>query len=175
MNDDIRYPVGPCVWSPEVSAEEKQQHLRDISELPLMLHAAVAGLAPQHLDIPYREGGWSIRQMVHHIPESHMNSYIRFKLALTEDQPTIKPYDENLWGQMPDSRTAPIDMSLDLTDALHRRWSVVLSNMTDADFEKSVRHPEIGVLKLKSMLAGYGWHSRHHVAQIAATRRRMGW
>jgi len=113
--------------------------------------------------------------MVHHIPESHMNRYIRFKLALTEDQPTVKPYDERLWGEMPDSRTAPIDMSLDLTDALHRRWSLVLNNMTDADFEKSVRHPEIGVLKLKSMLAGYGWHSRHHVVQIVATRRRMGW
>jgi hypothetical protein len=139
------------------------------------LREAVAGLAPRDLDIPYREGGWSIRQMVHHIPESHMNSYIRFKLALTEDQPTVKPYDERLWGEMPDSRTAPIDMSLDLTDALHRRWSVVLNSMTDADFEKSVRHPEIGVLKLKSMLAGYGWHSRHHVAQIVATRQRMGW
>src|SRR6185295_15340048 len=114
MSDDIRYPVGPCVRSAELGPEEKQQHLRDIAEMPAKLRAAVTGLAPQHLDIPYREGGWSIRQIVHHIPESHLNSYIRFKLALTEDQPTIKPYDENLWAEMPDSLTAPIEMSLDL-------------------------------------------------------------
>jgi hypothetical protein len=175
MSDDIRYPVGPCVWSPELSAEEKRQHLRDIAEMPAKLRAAAAGLAPEHLDIPYREGGWTIRQIVHHIPESHLNSYVRFKLALTEDRPTIKPYDEKLWAETPDSLTGPIEMSLDLADALHRRWSVVLNNMTDADFEKSIRHPEVGVLKLKSMLAGYGWHCRHHVAQIAATRQRMGW
>lgn len=174
MNDDLRYPVGPCVWSPELTAEKKRQHLRDIAEMPAKLRSAVAGFAPQHLDIPYREGGWSIRQIVHHIPESHMNSYVRFKLALTEDQPTIKPYDEKLWAETPDS-TGPIEMSLDLAEALHSRWSLLLNNMTDADFEKSIRHPEIGVLKLKSLLAGYGWHCRHHVAQIVATRQRMGW
>jgi len=174
MNDDLRYPVGPCVWSPELTPQEKQQHLSDIAEMPAKLRASVAGLAPQHLDIPYREGGWTIRQIVHHIPESHMNSYVRFKLALTEHQPTIKPYDEKLWAETPDS-TGPIDMSLDLADALHRRWSLVLNNLTDADFEKSIRHPEVGVLKLKSLLAGYGWHSRHHVAQIVRVRQRMGW
>jgi uncharacterized damage-inducible protein DinB len=175
MTDDLRYPVGPCEWSPELTAEEKRRHIRDISEMPARLREAMAGLAPQHLDTPYREGGWSIRQIVHHIPESHMNSYTRFKLALTEDQPTIKPYDEKLWGEMPDSRTGPVEMSLDLSDALHRRWTLLLENMQDADFERTLRHPEIGVLKLKSLLAGYGWHSRHHVAQILATRRRMGW
>jgi hypothetical protein len=175
MNNDIRYPVGPCVWSPELSAEEKQQHLRDISEMPAKLRSAVAGLAAHHVDIPYREGGWSIRQIVHHIPESHMNAYVRFKLALTEHQPTIKPYDEKQWAETPDSLTGPIEASLDLAEALHRRWSLVLNNLTEADFEKTIRHPEIGVLKLKSMLAGYGWHSRHHVAQIVATRQRMGW
>jgi hypothetical protein len=175
MSDDIRYPVGPCVWSTELSAEEKRQHLDAISEMPVKLRAAVAGLEVHHLDIPYREGGWTIRQIVHHIPESHMNSYVRFKLALTENQPAIKPYDEKLWAETPDSLTAPIEMSLDLADALHSRWSLVLNNMSDTDFEKSIRHPEIGVLKLKSLLAGYGWHCRHHVAQIVATRQRMGW
>ena len=175
MSDDIRYPVGPCEWSAEVSAEEKRQHLRDIAALPVKLREAVAGLAPQHLDIPYREGGWTIRQIVHHIPDSHMNSYVRFKLALTENQPTIKPYDEKLWAEMPEARTAPIDISLDMVDALHRRWSLMLDNMTDADFERSILHPEIGALKVKSMVAGYGWHCRHHVAQIVATRCRMGW
>ena len=175
MNDDLRYPVGLCEWSAEVSAEEKRKHIRDISELPAKLREAVAGLAPQHLDIPYREGGWTIRQIVHHIPDSHVNSYTRFKLALTEDEPTIKPYDQGRWAEMPDARTAPIEISLNLVEALHGRWSLLLDNMTDADFERPLRHPEIGVLKLKSLLAGYGWHCRHHVAQILATRRRMGW
>ena len=175
MSDDLRYPVGPCEWPAEVSAEEKRQHLRDIAELPAKLRSAVAGLAPQHLDIPYREGGWTIRQIVHHIPDSHLNSYVRFKLALTENQPTIKPYDESRWAELPEARTAPIEVSLDMVDALHRRWSLMLENMTDADFERSILHPEIGALKLKSMVAGYGWHCRHHVAQIVATRRRMGW
>jgi uncharacterized damage-inducible protein DinB len=174
MNDDLRYPVGPCVWSAEVSAAEKRQHLRDIAELPRKLREAVAGLARPPLDIPYREGGWTIRQTVHHIPDSHLNSYIRFKLALTEDQP-IKPYDEARWAELPDARHGPIETSLDLVDALHRRWSLMLSDMTDADFERTLHHPELGVLKLKNLLAGYGWHCRHHVAQIVATPRRMGW
>ncbi len=175
MTDDLRYPVGLCEWPAEISAEEKRRNLRDIAELPVKLREAVAGLAPQHLDIPYREGGWSIRQIVHHIPDSHMNSYVRFKLALTEDQPVIKPYDERLWAEIPEARTAPIEISLDMVDALHRRWSLMLQNMTDTDFERSLRHPDIGELKLKSLVAGYGWHCRHHVAQIVATRRRMGW
>ncbi len=175
MTDDLRYPVGLCEWPAEVSAEEKRRNLRDITELPVKLREAVAGLAPQHLDIPYREGGWTIRQIVHHLPDSHMNSYVRFKLALTEDQPTIKPYDEKLWAEIPEARTAPIEISLDMVDALHGRWSLMLQNMTDDDFERSIFHPEIGALKLKSLVAGYGWHCRHHVAQIVATRRRMGW
>ncbi len=175
MIDDLRYPLGACEWPPEVSAEEKRRNLRDIAELPAKLREAVAGLAQQHLDIPYREGGWTIRQIVHHIPDSHMNSYVRFKLALTEDQPTIKPYDERLWAEIPEARTAPIELSLSMADALHGRWSLMFDNMTEADFERTIVHPEIGVLKLKSMVAGYGWHCRHHVAQIVATRRRMGW
>jgi hypothetical protein len=175
MTDELRYPVGPCEWPAEVNGEEMHRNLRDIAELPAKLRAAVAGLAPQHLDIPYREGGWTIRQIVHHIPDSHMNSYVRFKLALTEDQPTIKPYDERLWAEIPEARTAPIELSLNMVDALHGRWSLMLDNITDAEFERSIMHPEIGKLKLKSMVVGYGWHCRHHVAQIVATRRRMGW
>ena len=167
----IRWVLAPA----EVSAEQRRRHLLDIAELPTKLRGAVAGLAPEHLDLPYREGGWTIRQIVHHIPDSHMNSYVRFKLALTEERPTIKPYDEKLWAEIPEARTAPIEISLDMADALHGRWSLMLDNMTDADFERSLLHPEIGVLKLKSMVAGYGWHCRHHVAQIVATRRRVGW
>ena len=131
MSDDLRYPIGPCEWSPEVTAEEKRKHIRDISKLPAKLREAVAGLAPQHLDIPYRESGWTIRQIVHHIPDSHVNSYVRFKLALTEDQPTIKPYDEARWAELPEVRTAPLEISLDLVDALHRRWTLLLENMQD--------------------------------------------
>ena len=175
MSDELRYPVGPCEWPAEVSAEEKRRHIRDITEMPAKLRQAVAGLSPQHLDIPYREGGWTIRQIVHHIPDSHLNSYMRFKLALTEVEPTIRPYDEKLWAEMPDARTAPVEISLDLVDALHRRWALMLGSMADADFERALQHPEIGQLKLKSLLAGYGWHCRHHVAQIVATRRRMDW
>src|SRR5258706_9553914 len=168
--DDIRSPVGPCEWPAEVSAEQRRQHIRDIAEMPAKLREAVAGLAPQHLDIPYREGGWTIRQIVHHIPDSHLNSYSRFKLALTEDHPTIKPYDEALWAEMPEARTAPIDVSLDLADALHRRLVLMLNAMTDADFERSLHHPENGTLKLKSLLAGDRWQLPHHVAQVIATR-----
>ena len=153
MTDDLRYPFGPCEWSAEVSAEEKRQHLRDIAQMPAKLRGAVAGLAREHLDVPYRESGWTIRQIVHHLPDSHLNRYVRFKLALTEDQPTIKPYDEKLWAETPEARTAPVEISLDLVDALHRRWSLLLGEMTDADFERTIRHPEIGTLKLKSLLA----------------------
>jgi hypothetical protein len=172
--NDIRYPVGPCVWPTEVSADERAAHIRDIAEMPVKLREAVDGLVPPYLDIPCREGGWTIRQIVHHIPDSHMNSYIRFKLALTEENPTIKPYDEARCAELHEARTAPIEVSLDLIDALHRRWVLMLEAMQPADFDRSLRHPEIGALTLKSMLGGYGWHCRHHVAQILATRRRMG-
>jgi uncharacterized damage-inducible protein DinB len=175
MNEDIRYPIGPLDWPVEVSASQREQAILDIAEMPAKLREAVAGLAPAHLDIPYREGGWSIRQIVHHLPDSHMNSYVRFKLALTEDAPTIKPYDESLWAQMEEARSAPLEISLDLVEALHRRWVLMLNAMTPTDFERTLNHPENGVMTLKSMLAGYGWHARHHVAQIVATRRRMGW
>jgi uncharacterized damage-inducible protein DinB len=175
MTEDLRYPVGPWTWPTEVTSQERAQHIHDIEVMPAQLREAVAGLDPRHLDIPYREGGWSIRQMVHHIPESHMNSYIRFKLALTEDHPTVKPYDEALWAKLPDAHTAPIEVSLDLADALHQRWVLVLRAMTDGDFERTLFHPEAGNLKLKAVLACYAWHSRHHVAQIVATRRHYGW
>lgn len=175
MSDDLRYPVGTWTWPGSVTAEEREQYICDIEELPTKLRDAVAGLDPKHLDTPYREGGWSVRQIVHHIPESHMNSYIRFKLALTEDNPTVKPYDEAAWGKLPDASTAPIGLSLALTDALHQRWALVLRAMTDRDFQRTYHHPENGTHKLDAILGMYAWHGRHHAAQIAATRKRMGW
>lgn len=175
MIEDLRYPIGPWTWPSEVTSDERTQAIQDIEALPAHLRAAVAGLDPLHLDTPYREGGWSIRQMVHHVPESHMNSYIRFKLALTEDNPTIKPYDEALWAKLPDASSAPIYLSLDLTDALHQRWVLVLRAMTDRDFERTYCHPENGIHKLDAILCLYAWHGRHHVAQIVATRKHYGW
>jgi uncharacterized damage-inducible protein DinB len=174
-NEDLRYPVGQWTWPSEVTAEDCARWIRDIEALPAKLREAVAGLAPEHLDIPYREGGWTIRQIVHHVPESHMNSYIRFKLALTEDNPTVKPYDEALWAKLPDASTAPIDLSLDLADALHKRWGLVLRAMTDGDFARTYYHPESGTQKLDAILGLYAWHGRHHVGQIVAIRGRNGW
>jgi hypothetical protein len=175
MTDHLRYPIGPWTWPTEVTPEDRAQAIGDIATMPAQLRAAVVGLDPRHLDTPYREGGWSIRQIVHHIPESHMNSYIRFKLALTEDHPTVKPYDEALWAKLPDASTAPIDLSLNLADALHQRWVLVLRAMTDRNFERRLYHPEAGSLKLDAVAACYAWHGRHHVAQIVAMRRHYGW
>lgn len=175
MSDELRYPVGPWIWPTEVTPAERARHIRDIEDLPAKLREAVAGLDPRHLDIPYREGGWTIRQIVHHVPESHMNSYIRFKLALTEENPTVKPYDEALWAKLPDASTAPIELSLNLADALHQRWVIVLRSMTDGEFERTYYHPENGTHKLDAIVGLYAWHGRHHAAQIVATRKYYSW
>jgi hypothetical protein len=139
------------------------------------LRAAVAGLTPEQLDTPYRPDGWSVRQVVHHVPESHMNAYIRFKLALTEDEPVVKPYDEAAWAKLPDISGTPIETSLTLLDALHDRWVRVLRLLDDTAFKRTFRHPEIGVITLEKNLALYAWHGKHHVAHITSLRDRMGW
>ena len=162
---DIRYPIGKFEWPADVTPAQRANYIETIETLPAKVREAVAKVPAAHLDTPYREGGWSIRQMVHHIPESHMNSFIRFKLALTEIEPTIKPYDEAAWAGLCDAQ-APVEGSLDLLDALHRRWVILLRGMSDADYERTFRHPEIGLVTLKSNLALYDWHSRHHLALI---------
>jgi hypothetical protein len=139
------------------------------------MRAAVAGLSETQLDTPYRPGGWTVRQLVHHVPDSHLNALVRFKLALTEDVPTIKPYDEARWATLADYSSTPPEVSLTLLEALHDRWMRVLESMTEADFARTFRHPEIGTMSLGSYLAGYSWHSRHHVAHITSLRARMGW
>jgi len=169
---DLRYPVGKFTWPTEVTAAQRAAHIETIAALPHQLRTAVAPIPAEHLDVPYREGGWTIRQMVHHIPDSHLNSYLRFKLALTEDNPTIKPYDEAAFARLGDS-SAPLEPSLALLDGLHHRWVLMLRGMTGADWERSFQHPEIGPVKLKSNLALYDWHSRHHLAQIEATAKRL--
>jgi uncharacterized damage-inducible protein DinB len=131
----------------------------------------VEGLSEEQLNTPYRPGGWTVRQVVHHLPDSHMNSYVRFKLALTEDAPTIKPYDEALWANLADSSTTPLETSLALLDALHVRWVRLLKSMTDADFMREFRHPESGLIRLDQNLALYAWHGKHHVAHITSVPR----
>ncbi|MGO9339639.1 MAG: YfiT family bacillithiol transferase [Terracidiphilus sp.] len=172
--DDPRFPIGrfspPASSSPEIRAA----HIQALRLLPERLRAAVAGLSDAQLDTPYRDGGWTVRQVVHHVPDSHMNSYVRFKLALTEDWPTIKPYDEAAWANLPDSRM-PVEVSLEQVAALHGRWVALLEAMTEDDFQKGYAHPELGRQNLAQVLALYDWHSRHHTAHITSLRARQGW
>jgi uncharacterized damage-inducible protein DinB len=172
--DSLRYPIGAFKWPADVTGD-RREFIREIAELPRKLREAVAGLNDAQLDTPYRPGGWTVRQVVHHLADSHIHSYIRFKLAVTEDQPTIKPYDEARWAEMKEARSAPVGVSLDLIDALHRRWVMLLENMTDADFTRTFHHPENGIMPLAPTVEMYAWHGRHHVAHIQALRRRMGW
>ncbi len=171
---DPRYPIGKWPKDP-FTPEHKKQWIADVAAAPARLRAAVEGLSAQQLDTPYRDGGWTVRQVVHHVPESHMNAYIRFKLALTEDVPTIKPYAEDLWAKLEDVPKTPIEVSLALLDNLHERWVILLKSLSDQDFARKFRHPEMGELTLGLNLGLYAWHGKHHVAHITTLRDRMGW
>ena len=176
MTDDLRYPIGPFRYTGEGSPARREQWIGDISAAPAELRAAVAGLSPAQLDTPYRPDGWTVRQVVHHVPDSHLNAYTRIKLALTEEEPTIKPYEEARWAELPDARSGPIDPSLALLEFLHQRWLLLLRNLRPADFARRFRHPEHGrMFGLDETLAMYAWHGEHHVAHITSLRRRMGW
>jgi uncharacterized damage-inducible protein DinB len=172
--DDPRFPIGR--FSPPASSMPgvRAAHIQTLRLLPERLRAAVAGLDDTQLDTPYRDGGWTVRQVVHHVPDSHMNCYVRFKLALTEDWPTIKPYDEAAWASLPDSRT-PVEISLQLVAALHGRWVALLETLTEDNFQKGCEHPQMGRQNLAQVLALYDWHSRHHTAHITSLRVRRGW
>lgn len=171
---DPRFPVGRF-HAPAVStAAARAAQIETLRRLPERLSAAVNGLTDSQLDTPYREGGWTVRQVVHHLADSHVNSYIRFKLALTEDWPTIKPYDEAAWARLPDCRM-PIDVSLALIAALHSRWVALLESLSEQDFERGFNHPQRGRMTLAANLALYDWHSRHHTAHITTLRQRQGW
>jgi uncharacterized damage-inducible protein DinB len=172
---DLRYPIGKFQWDDSPIPENRQRYIEEIDAAPARLRAAVAGLQPEQLDTPYRPGGWTVRQVVHHVPDSHLNAYVRFKLALTEDEPTIKPYDEARWAELADTRTTPIETSLALLDSLHQRWGKLLRSLSPADLSRKLRHPELGVMTLDNMLAHYAWHGRHHVAHITSLRERSGW
>jgi hypothetical protein len=172
--DNLRYPVGR--FAPvENTASNRAEHIRDIRQLHAQLSAAVAGLNDAQLDTPYREGGWTVRQVVHHLADSHANSVIRFKLALTEDWPTISPYNEKAWAELPDSKSLPIESSLAFIGAMHERWVALLQSMSEADFSRGFVHPERGRADLAKNLAIYAWHCRHHTAHITALRARNNW
>jgi len=173
--DDLRYPIGRFTAPASSMPGIRAAHIQTLRALPERLQAAVAGLDDHQLDTPYREGGWTVRQLVHHVADSHANSYVRFKLALTEEWPTIKPYDEAAWANLADSRWLPVEVSLQLIGALHARWVALLESMSDEDFQKGFSHPELGRQGLAEVLALYDWHSRHHTAHITNLRARQGW
>jgi hypothetical protein len=187
---DLRYPIGKFHYdgssassddqqsdpqSDQQSKERKQKLIDDIARTPANLRAAVKGLSERQLDTPYRPDGWTVRQVAHHVPDSHMNAYIRFKLALTEDDPAIKPYAENLWAQLADTRDTPVEVSLALLDSLHDRWVRLLRSLREEDWKRTFRHPALGSVSLEKNLALYAWHGRHHVAHITSLRERSGW
>lgn len=171
---DLRYPVGRFAFT-SADAKSRSEAIAIIAELPAKLRAAVAGLSDAQLDTRYRPEGWTVRQVVHHVPDSHMNAYIRFKFALTEDNPRIKTYDEARWAELPDGRSGPLEPSLSILDGLHARWTLLLRAMPPEEFDRQLEHPDHGPLSLNRMLALYAWHCRHHVAHVTELRRREGW
>ena len=167
--DDLeiwKYPIGRFTAPAALDPETRRACIDALERLPATMRSLAGSLSDSQLDRPYRAGGWTIRQVVHHVPESHMNMYIRMRLALTEDVPTIKPYDENRWAELPDSRSAPVSLSLDLLEALHRRWVVFLRMLSGHDFQRSFRHPDSGIITIDQGIAAYDWHGRHHAAHI---------
>jgi hypothetical protein len=174
-NMDLSYPIGRFDFKQVVEPARYPALIAEIAEAPALYREAVRGLDEAQIDTPYRPGGWTVRQTVHHVADSHMNSFIRFRLALTEEEPTVRPYDQAAWGELADAHTAPIEWSLSMIDGLHSRWVVLLKAMGDGGFSRTFRHPEIGVIPLSTNLALYAWHGRHHAAHITGLRERNGW
>jgi uncharacterized damage-inducible protein DinB len=171
---DPRYPVGKFAPEENLGDARRSELIGQIAEAPAKLRAAVKGLDEKQLSTPYRDGGWTVRQVAHHVADSHLNAFIRFKLAMTEDFPTIKPYDQALWAETADARL-PVETSVELLDALHQRWVALLKAMSAADYQRKLNHPEMGELNLEKYLGLYAWHGRHHVAHITSLRERLGW
>jgi len=175
MQKDIRYPIGKFDKNINVTKEMRREFINTIETLPLQLRKEVENLSPQQLDTPYRDGGWTVRQLVHHIPDSHINAYVRFKLALTEDNPKIKTYEEHLWAELPDTFKTPIEVSLNLLEGVHTRWAILLRSLTEEQFEKTFQHPEWKNITLNETLGLYAWHSKHHLAHITELKKKMSW
>ena len=172
---DLQYPIGSFEAKPETTYAQRQALIESIAGTPARLRAAIANLSPAQLEEPYRPGGWTIRQVVHHVPDSHLNAYTRMKIGFTEVEPTIKPYNEARWAELHDGRTADPEISLRLLEPLHERWVMFLRSLSADDFKHKLRHPEMGVLSLDTVLQLYEWHGRHHETHITSLRRRMGW
>jgi len=169
---NLRYPIGQFKFEAPLTDDERQACMLKIEETPASMRAAVAGLNEEQLDTPYRPAGWNVRQVVHHVPDSHMNGYTRMKLAMTEDSPTLKLYHEALWAELPEARTAPVDVSLDLLDALHFRWTAFLRALTHVDFQRPYIHPDLGLVPIDVAIGIYAWHGKHHTAHITSALRR---
>lgn len=175
VEEDYRYPIGRFKIEGEITPEMIKLFIRDIKEAPASLRKAIEGLSDEQLDTQYRTDGWTVRQVVHHLPDSHMNSYIRFKLALTEDSPIIKPYFEAKWAELPDTFNTPVSVSVELLSSLHNRWVNLLNTLSAADLKKTFSRPDSGLVTLEKTVAIYAWHGKHHIAQITSLRKRMGW
>lgn len=171
---DPRYPIGAFVRPASLDAAGRKAAIDVIRDTPARFRAALAGLDGRKLDTPYRAGGWTVRQVAHHLPDSHLNAYLRTRLALTETEPTIKPYDEAAWARLADSRL-PVEVSLRLLDALHERWVALLDSLSEGEWSRTFVHPEVGVTRLDQLVALYSWHGRHHTAHVTTLRDRMGW
>lgn len=173
--DAIRFPAGNFTLDPEVTPEKRRQWIDQIAEAPAKLRAALTGLSEGQLNTRYREGGWMLRQVVHHLADAHINGFTRFKLALTEDNPLIKTYEEDGWAETTDGREAPVELSLQLLDALHARWLLLLRSLAEADFARAFVHPQRGVMTIDKAIQLYAWHGIHHTAHITGLRERAGW
>ncbi len=173
--DALKYPIGKYVEQP-FSPGQLDEWLLDIQLLPKKIEYAITNLDEHQLNTPYREGGWTVKQVVHHVADSHMNAYIRFKLGLSEENPTIKAYDEKAWAEMTDTKNLPINISITLLYALHTRWYEILEHISTGEWDRTLFHPEYKKqMTLWYLLGMYAWHSKHHVAHITSLRERMGW
>jgi uncharacterized damage-inducible protein DinB len=172
---DLRYPIGKMDRKPAMTSTERRTAIDALAAAPRHLRDAVTGLSDSQLDTPYRPGGWTVRQLVHHVADSHMNAYMRFRLAFTEENPTIKTYEESRWAELPDASTMPVAVSLDLLDALHERLVTLLREEPDEAFQRTLKHPENGPMTVDTLLGIYSWHGRHHVAHVTGLKERMKW
>ena len=172
---DPRYPVGRYRPEREIAADQRADWIQQIADTPARFRQAVDGLSDDRLDTPYRDGGWTVRDLVHHLPDSHMNAYIRVKLGLTEESPSIKTYDEAAWAALPEPGITPTEVSLALLDAVHVRWVNTFRTMGEGDWARTIQHPEWGAMRLDQLLGLYAWHGRHHVAHVTRLRERNGW
>jgi uncharacterized damage-inducible protein DinB len=173
--DDLRYPVGRFRFDPAATDATRREAIDAIAAAPAALRAAVAGLSDGQLDTAYRPDGWTVRQVVHHVADSHVNAYARFRLTVTEAEPLLRTYEEKAWAELEDARAAPVEVSLALLDALHARWVRMLRSLPAEAMERAARHPEHGLMSMDHLLQQYAWHGRHHVGHITALRARQNW